>query len=77
MIGFHRDPGSSSDEQEFNVTLPQGSSVLLVKSLSEFAADTIAVNGSRAPGWGVVGPTIGLGMLNGTNEWGVALSVKP
>ena len=68
--------GLTVDEQQVSVTLPQGLSVLLVKSLNEFAADTIAVNGSRAPGWGVVGPTVGLGMLNGTNEWGVALSLK-
>jgi hypothetical protein len=69
--------GLTVNEQEFKVTLPQGSSVLLVKSLNEFAADTIAINGSRAPGWGVVAPTVGLGILNGTNEWGVALSLKP
>jgi hypothetical protein len=67
--------GLMAKEQETVLTLPQGWNVFLLKTLSTFAADTIAVNGSRAPGWGVIAPTAGLGLLNGTNEWGVALAV--
>ena len=67
--------GLTANEQEVAVVLQPGWSVLLVKTLSTFAADTIAVNGSRAPGWGVVAPTVGLGLLNGTNEWGVAIAL--
>jgi hypothetical protein len=48
--------GLTPDEQTVTITLSQGASVLLVKTLSTFAADTIAVNGSRAPGWGSHGP---------------------
>ena len=69
--------GLVSDEQQVTVSVPQGWSVLLVKTVNTFAADTIAVNGSRATGWGMVGSIPGvLGLLNGTNEWGVAMSVR-
>jgi hypothetical protein len=67
--------GLTANEQEVSVVLQEGWSVLLVKTVSTFAADTIAVNGSRAPGWGVVAPTVGLGLLNGTNQWGVAMAI--
>jgi hypothetical protein len=40
--------GLTADEHETTVTLQQGWSVLLIKTLSTFAADTIAINGSRA-----------------------------
>ena len=69
--------GLVSDEHRAAVTVQQGWSVFVVKTVSTFAADTIAVNGSRAEGWGEVNPIPGvLGTLNGTNEWGVALSIR-
>ena len=67
--------GLTADEHETAVTLQQGWSVLLIKTLSTFAADTIAINGSRSSGWGGGTSTLGLGILNGTNEWGVSLAI--
>lgn len=69
--------GLVADEQQVTVTMWQGWSVLLIKTVNTFAADTIAVNGTRATGWGMVKSIPGvLGVLNGTNEWGVAMSVS-
>jgi len=67
--------GLTAGEHETTVTLQQGWSVLLIKTLSTFAADTIAINGSRSSGWGGGTSTLGLGILNGTNEWGVSLAI--
>ena len=69
--------GLVADEQQATVAVRQGWSVLLVKTVNTFAADTIAVNGTRATGWGMIAPIPGvLGLLNGTNEWGIAMSVR-
>jgi hypothetical protein len=64
--------GLTYAEQEINVTLHAGRSVILIKTLSTFVADTLAINGSRSPGSRICPKENGL--LNGTNEWGVALA---
>ena len=70
--------GLVSAENSANVTLEPGVNLVVMKTANSFAADAVAIEGTRAPMFGMESRDVpnGMGVIKGQNEWSVALAVE-
>jgi hypothetical protein len=70
--------GLVSAENSASVALEPGVNLVVMKTTNSFAADAVAIEGTRAPMFGMESRDVpnGMGVITGQNEWSVALAVE-